>query len=191
MSYHIYTTPALVCGVVDQNQADRSYLLLTEALGMVWANARSVREERSRQRYALQPFSYITVSLIRGKSGWRIGSVVPGENYYQLATTREQRTGVTHLIKTARQYIRGEEAHQSLYKEVQFGCEKILQAGIVPVEHIVLVVTTRILMQLGYVAVPAYLSNRLNDSAVPSILHESEVNKLEQLIKNASTVSHL
>ena len=38
---------------------------------MVLAAARSVREEKSRQRYALQEFALVRVSLIKGKSGWR------------------------------------------------------------------------------------------------------------------------
>lgn len=56
MAYETYTTEALVCGTFNRNTADRSYLLFTREAGMLYADARSVREERSRQRYALRTF---------------------------------------------------------------------------------------------------------------------------------------
>jgi len=88
MSYATYTTEALVCGSRNNNTSDRAYLLFTEEVGMIWASARSVREERSKQRYALQDFSLIRVSLVKGKSGWRIGSVEATCNPFMEARSR-------------------------------------------------------------------------------------------------------
>lgn len=191
MSYHIYTTAAFVCGAVDQNQSDRAYLLFTDTLGMVWATARSVREERSRQRYALQPFSKITVSLIRGKTGWRIGSVVPDLNFYQLATDRAQRTAISQLFKLTRQYVHGEEANHQLFQELQQGCHCVLHSDNTPPDHIVLISTVRMLQLLGYVATPYEISTRLQETMSTSPLLPSEIQVLEEVIKTASTASHL
>ena len=63
MSYQTYTTEALVCGTYDRNTADRSYRLFARELGMLFADARSVRLEKSRQRMALSDFSLVRVSL--------------------------------------------------------------------------------------------------------------------------------
>ena len=72
MSYQTYITDAVVVGSYASNTADKSYLLFTKRAGMLYATARSVREERSKQRYALQDFSHITVTLVKGKGGWCI-----------------------------------------------------------------------------------------------------------------------
>ena len=56
MAYVTYTTLALVCGTFDQKTSDRSYMLFTREAGMLFASARSVREERSKQRYASTRF---------------------------------------------------------------------------------------------------------------------------------------
>jgi recombinational DNA repair protein (RecF pathway) len=191
MAYHIYTTEAIICGSFDQGQSDRTYLLFTAALGMVFATARSVREERSRQRYALQPFSEVTVSLIHGKSGWRIGSVVPGINYYQSAPSRDARIGLTNLIKVVRQYVRGEQAEPALYKELQLGCQSIIRAHALPVDQQVIIITTRLLEHLGYVAVPPHLVPVVRETAEVATLPSTAFTELALLIKQASTASHL
>ena len=81
MAYATYTTQALVCGTFDRNTADRSYRLFTREFGMVWADARSVRLEKSKQRSALTDFSVVRISLVRGKAGWKIGSVIAQQNF--------------------------------------------------------------------------------------------------------------
>jgi DNA repair protein RecO len=190
MSYHMYTTEALVCGVAEQHQSDCSYLLFTKDLGMIWASARSVREERSRQRYALQLFSVITISLLRGKSGWKIGSVISLQNYYHCTKNRDERNAVVRLFKVVRQYIHGEEANESLFKELQQGCQLICESNQKNVEHIAIMYTVRMLRLLGYVDVTPEMVNKLSDP-VNTILDGEDVVLLNAIIKNASSVSHL
>jgi recombinational DNA repair protein (RecF pathway) len=115
MAYSTYTTEAIVCGTRDRNTTDRSYLLFTREGGMLYAEARGVRREGSRQRYALQDFSRVRISLIRGKSGWRIGSVESLENYYTGAADRAARGSVVTFVKLLRRFARGEEPMVSVY----------------------------------------------------------------------------
>lgn len=115
MSYQTYITEALVCGNFDHNTADRNYLLFTKEAGMLYASARSVREEKSKQRYALQDFSLITVSLVKGKTGWRIGSVEACDNYFLLAESREARGSVVAIFKLLRRLVQGEEAVPEIF----------------------------------------------------------------------------
>lgn len=126
MSYVTYTTEAIVCGSFDQNTADRSFLLFTKDAGMLFAVAKSVREERSLQRPALQDFSRIRVSLIKGKTGWRVGSVEAVSNDYARATTREMRGSVVTLYRLLRRFIRGEEPVGDLYGVVADSLDVLL-----------------------------------------------------------------
>ena len=72
MSHVVYTTHALVLGSSQVQDADKLFWLLTEELGLVFASAKSVREETSKLRYALQDLSFVRVSLVRGRGLWRI-----------------------------------------------------------------------------------------------------------------------
>jgi len=85
-----------------QNTSDKSFLLFTRDNGMLFATAKSVREEVSKQRQALQDFSRIRVSLVKGKTGWRIGSVESLRNDFSAAYDRETRGSVVSLYRLLR-----------------------------------------------------------------------------------------
>ncbi len=150
MSYHTYTTEAVVCGTYRHNTDDCSYLLFTRAHGMVFATARSVRLERSRQRYALQDFAYITVSLVKGKSGWRVGSVEARGNFFTPLTARHTRAAAVQIITITRRLVLGEEAYEGLFGD----CVAALQALQVREKDAAMIAdlyTFRALWRLGYV----------------------------------------
>jgi recombinational DNA repair protein (RecF pathway) len=117
VAYATYTTNAIVCGSRDSDTADRSYLLFTERAGMLWATARSVRLEVSKQRFALQDFSVVRVSLVRGKSGWRIGSVESLGNPFLAARNRETRTFFQQLTRLLRRFLHGEESTPAIFAD--------------------------------------------------------------------------
>lgn len=193
MSYQVYTTEAIVCGSFDSNTADKSYLLFTRSAGMVYATARSAREERSRQRYALQDFSHITVSLVQGKSGWRIGSVDTVTNFFSRADNREVRGSVVRLVKYLRRYIQGEESNQVLFDDVLTGLDTISSATANNPAAYEQFLMVRILHILGYVALPAeYVSIFARPLlGVPVHEYESAAIHCGPLIATAQTASHL
>ena len=117
MAYVTYTTEAIVCGTYDRNTADRSYRLFTRELGMLYADARSVRKEESKQRQALSDFSHIKVSLVKGKGGWKIGSVIETRNFYGHALDQAARGSVVKIIRLIRRFVAGEEEHADLFDE--------------------------------------------------------------------------
>lgn len=150
MSYQTYTTEALVCGTFNRNTADRSFLLFTREAGMLYADARSVREERSKQRYSLQDFSLIRVSLIKGKAGWKIGSVESLINYYTTAPDKAARGSVVLIYRQLRRFFSGEEAAPALFDYVKESLTTLAQ----PVAHrewVEKIVQARVLTELGYV----------------------------------------
>lgn len=192
MSYVTYTTEALVCGSFDQNTSDKSFLLFTRDNGMLFATAKSVREEVSKQRHALQDFSRIRVSLVKGKTGWRIGSVESLKNDFSGAPDRETRGSVVLLYRLLRRFIRGEEASTELY---DFVVEALTVVGQPQPNRAVLdlFIQVKVLSMLGYVdeaSIPVSLQNR-SISDVVMAASPATVAQLEVLIGKATESSHL
>ena len=150
MAYVTYTTQAIVCGTYDRNTFDRSYRLFTRELGMLYANARSVRKESSLQRMALQDFSLIKVSLVKGKGGWKIGSVTEVKNYYGHAIDKEARGSVVKIMRLIRRFLAGEETHIELFDECIAALE-LFAGALTDRTCYEQVYTQRILAQLGYI----------------------------------------
>jgi recombinational DNA repair protein (RecF pathway) len=149
MAYQTYITEALVCGSNDRNTADRSFLLFTRDAGMVYAGAKSVREERSKQRYALQECSHVRVTLVRGKSGWKIAGAEPIQNFYALTETRETRGFLRDVIVLLRRVLHGETAHEEIFDDVIAACTR---SHTYDKKKLETVLSLRILHRLGYVA---------------------------------------
>lgn len=192
LSYATYITKAIVCGSFEQGTADKSFLLFTREAGMLYATARSVREERSKQRCALQDFSRIRVSLVKGKVGWRVGSVEVEQNDFALAEDREVRASVAIIYRLLRRFIRGEEVHVGLYDFVIEALDELLrpQSNRRLVE---LFVQVKILFLLGYVD-EKVIPKALQTCSVGQVLdfaEEVSMSTLEQIIKHSAEISHL
>lgn len=151
MSYKTYTTEAIVCGSVHHNTSDKNYLLFTKDAGMVWASARSVREERSKQRCALQDFSHIRVSLIKGKSGWRVGSVESYGNAFMDAESRMQRGRVNFTVAQLRRYVHGEIPLPKVYDDA-FELMQSMETAAEQNIQVQQIFSVRLLAELGYIA---------------------------------------
>jgi recombinational DNA repair protein (RecF pathway) len=192
MTYITYTTDALVCGAFDRNTADRSYLLFTREAGMLFADAKSVREERSKQRFALQEFSQIRVSLIKGKHTWKVGSVEASHNDYTEAVSRAARGSVTAVYRTLRRFIQGEEASPRLYdfcaEVLTFVAEDISERPFVD-----LYVQICLMRELGYVraeSIPEVL-REVPLAEVPALASERLMAELTILYEHATESSQL
>lgn len=192
MSYSTYTTEAIVCGTRDRNTTDRSFLLFTQSGGMLYAEARAVRRENSKQRSALQDFTRVRISLIRGKSGWRVGSVEALENYYAMSADREARGSVVGLVKMLRRFARGEEAMEEVYDFIKAS----LALLVVPQAERAFLdayIQVHFLAQLGYVALgtlPAPLQRA--DVAKAGVLASKDYEALLRIqLESAVSHSHL
>lgn len=195
MAYQTYTTDAIVCGSRHLYTADRSYLLFTRELGMLWATARSVREERSRQRYALQDFSLIRVSLVKGKGGWRVGSTEALGNPFLAAEARSARAGIAYVVRQLRRYIHGEQPIPIAYDDVAATLTAVASLAdpltIAPWQQVCLV---RLLYALGYVGEQPVLRPLFTASSVSTAV-DAFVPAMEGAIvrahQAAKEVSHL
>lgn len=191
MAYATYTTEALVCGTFDRNTADRSYLLFTKDAGMLYADARSVRTEKSKQRFALQDFSAIRVSLVKGKAGWKIGSVEAQTNHYMKATDKAARGSVVNVYRWLRRFIKGEEAAPELYEYI-LSALAVVTKDVPERLYVEDVIKLRILTELGYVDKKKVPASVLEE---PSDIVEADKSKdeviIERLLSQAVSSSHL
>jgi len=190
MAYQIYITDALVCSSRANNTSDKSYLLFTREAGMLWASARSVRVEKSKQRYALQEFSLARVSLVRGKGGWKVTGAEPITNLYFATTTREERAVIRNIVRTLHRFVQGETPIPTMYDDVVGALSE--QSTLT--QQLEVLLTLRILSTLGYIA-PS-LSNRALIEApsalgILSTMTESHEESGRESIAEAFTVSHL
>lgn len=193
MAYATYTTDALVCGTFDRNTADRSYLLFTREAGMLYADARSAREERSRQRYSLQDFSLVRVSLVKGKGGWKVGSIQALHNFYHEAADQAARGSVVSVFRLLRRFFKGEEPAPELFDYVLQAIAR-LTADQPDRLFLQMIIQVHILAELGYVdsqLLPAALQERSVECLDTMSYSETDERIIEQLYTQAVSVSHL
>lgn len=192
MSYKTYTTKALVCGTRNRNTSDGSFLLFTREAGMLFAEARSIRLEKSRQRYALQDFSLVRVSLIKGRYTWKIGSIEASQNYYQSAVDKVARGSVVSIFRLLRRFLRGEEAHQSLFDYVEEALPH-LSKDISERNFVETAVKLKILGFLGYVDTQKITSELYDCKPVELLNHHTfqSEKQVGKLYEHAITSSHL
>jgi recombinational DNA repair protein (RecF pathway) len=191
MSYRSYITDIIVCGARPHQSSDRSYLLFTRVAGMIYATAKSVREERSKQRYALQEFSYGRATLIHGRSGWKVAGVEAYGNLFTAATTRGERALVRGLVSLVRRTMQGEEAHPEVFDDVR-DCLKTGPAALAADRERIL--SLRVLHRLGYVAaVPAVMELVTPPSLPPMLVGLTDETRriVDEAVAHALSESHL
>ncbi len=193
MSYKTYTTEAIVCGSTHHNTSDKHYLLFCRDAGMVYASARSVREERSKQRYALQDFSHVRISLLKGKNGWRVGSVESFGNAFLRAENRAQRGHINFLFNQLRRYVHGEVPVPRAYADMEwiFAHQGALQQEGVLIQQLFVL---RLLAELGYIASEESWKSLLTAPTIQeacSAYVPAMEGAIARVIRSAAEASHL
>jgi DNA repair protein RecO len=112
MSYHIYTTKGLVLAERPIREADRIYTVLTRDLGLVHATALGVRNGSSKLRGNMEPFSLVSLSLIRGKDHWRVTSA---ESIQRISSS----PNVVRPLALVEKLVQGEAPHPELFDVVE------------------------------------------------------------------------
>jgi len=192
MSHKTYTTEAIVCGSFQKRTTDLSYRLFTKDFGMLLATARGVRKESSRQRYALQDFSYLKLSLIKGKNGWIVGSIEPYENFYHRAESKEARGSVVALCRFLSRFVVGNQTDDEMFTYVTKSLA-MLANQMENRSFARLVVEVNLLSRLGYVKEKSIPKELLMASPAVAIGHygTDKEDTLRQLYTQAITVSQL
>ena len=192
MAYQTYTTRALVLNTYERTGPDKTVQLFTESTGMLYARAVGVRNEKSKMRYALQPFSLVLVTLVRGKVEWRIIGVESMRNIFFDAKSRIARSQVSECVKLIERFVKGEERHTRLYTLLEDG---ILHISNDPSPDALLALRLRLLHELGYVSSndackAICFADTLGD-AIQTLTETDSHTEAEKSVASALTVSHL
>ena len=165
MAHETYKTEGFVLGGVATGEAHRYISLYTKELGLVRGVARSVREERSKLRYALQDFSYGRFSLVRGKEVWRVvGAEAEWNLYHACALDRERVRIAASAFVLLRRLLQGEGENRILWDALLSGAAFLREytddASTLDIfEHVFVL---QILYALGYVRRPSRFEELLD-----------------------------
>ncbi|HEU5114995.1 MAG TPA: recombination protein O N-terminal domain-containing protein [Candidatus Paceibacterota bacterium] len=112
MSYAVYTTKGFILGSSPSGEASKLYSIYTEDFGLVRAKAQGVRLVQSKLRYNLDDYSFLTLSLVKGKEVWRI----TGAEAAGAASKNKEATLVrARVLSLVRRLVHGEERNDELF----------------------------------------------------------------------------
>ncbi len=151
MSYHIYTTEGIIIKRTVFGEANLLLYILTSDLGLIMASARSARLSVSKLRPSLQEGANITISCVKGKSGWKVTNASYIQNFYF-----DNRNYVHKVIANIKslliKMIPGEFNNQSIFKITKEAFEAVSRIDDKVVVNFETIVVTRVLFELGYLA---------------------------------------
>lgn len=151
MAYQIYTTEAIILKRIPYD-ANVSYLLFTKDFGLISALATGVRKSESKLRYALQEYSQIQISLVKGRSTWRITSAVLLENLFLHAETEAAKSVIARICTQVMRLVVGQEKDEQLFDTIQSGLLELSKAPGSAVSTLEILIMLRMLHLLGYVS---------------------------------------
>jgi recombinational DNA repair protein (RecF pathway) len=154
MFHHTYNSPAFVLGSTPAGESSRFVFLFTKELGLVGAHAQNTRHVSSKLRYSLNAPARSVVSLVRGKSTWRLTNAMPDKGFYFIFKEQPEKQKLcTRIFSLIKKLLAGEESNPELFtlvdnfliflEETELGGEEL--------KNIEAVVMLRILYMLGYI----------------------------------------
>jgi recombinational DNA repair protein (RecF pathway) len=190
MSYHVYTTRALVLSYTSTKEADRLYNILTRDLGVIRASARAVRKEMSKLRGALEPYSILNISLIKGRGEWKITS---GSLEYSIKNLgKDFFLAFVRALTLLEKLVAGESKHPEILDTIDnfVNLSKTLRKEDTEAMEILLVAS--VLNHLGYVSIHGFEPKLFSDIDADSInLVKENKSKLVKAINDGITASGL
>lgn len=150
--YQKYHTDALVLGSRESGEADKVITLYTKDFGLVRARASAVRTEISRMRYALQNYTRSSVSLVRGKHGWRVvGGIAKKSSTGEYSSL----AAFARIAELTKRLVTGEEENPYLFAALSEAHAALMQHPCPARATIEIVCVARMLYSLGYISADA------------------------------------
>lgn len=195
MSHHIYHTRGLILGSIPIGESNKFYKIFTEELGLVWASAQAVRMEKSKLRYSLQDFSWVTLDLVKGREVWRITSAREEVSCPALKANAGCFKIFICLCALISRMIHGERQEKEIFADI-FNLADFLESTNLPdglASSLETLATARILVHLGYLG--DVLNNRFIKIEKWSLdileMFEDEREMVASKINEALNASHL
>ena len=166
--------------------------LYTRDFGLVRARARGIRSAKSKMRYALQNYSVANVSLVSGKTGWRLaGAAALGNSKVRNMKGMMAFARIAGLVV---RFVAGEEANKELFDILREARSVLSEERCEAWATIELVCVARVLYALGYISNEALKSALLTHTAyADEHLREAELVRDELLssVNRAISETHL
>ncbi len=195
MSYHIYTTDGIILKRTGFGEANILLHVLTEELGLVIASARSARLAVSKLRPALQEYAHVSVSVIHGKSGWKVTNVAGKSNFFFDLQGSSLQKVLARIVSVLLQMIPGESPHPEIFETVCSGFEFLKTISETDISSFEILMVLRILYELGYVARNPAVEPFIQNSTIwhSSVLQNTSMEKkrLVEIINKALKESQL
>lgn len=183
MSYQKYTTEAVVLNSFQRGESDKVLVLYTCEFGLLYARAAGIRREGSRMRYAVQDFAHASVSLVRGKGGWRLAGA-SALRTASLPLTRGGAKRYAHITQLVRRLVHGEGENTRLFETLTEARRSL--AAFPKEQHstIELISVARILHALGYLSADALGSALFANTAFDSMQLEEAERLQKELLRS-------
>lgn len=193
--YHFHHTEAIVIATRPLKESDRRLRLFTRELGVVTATATGVRLLQSKLRYALQPYTLVTLVMVHGKQGWRVTNAVPKASLFVKEGREKSRRTIISLLGFIARFLPEGVAERNLFDFVCASCRHILDGTIVEEDEMVvrLICEYKTLYTCGYIATPAAFQSLLRIEAPSDALSFAAPIKkhLHDAVVQGVTASHL
>ena len=189
--YQKYHTDALVLGSRESGENDRVFALFTRDFGLVRARCSAVRKEKSRMRYALQNYSRVQMSLVRGKRGWRAAGAIA------VKSASGDAHGIAAFARIAEltmRLVQGQERNEYLFAALAETHDALVREKVEAFATIEIVGVARVLYALGYLSAEALETTLFAHTAyAPEHVQEAEImrDKLLSSINRAIADTHL
>ncbi len=155
MAHHIYHTDGIVISKTSVNEWDARVGVFTRELGLIFVQVKAYRRPESKLRPHLSLYSYIRLSVVRGREVWRLVGV---ENYGLTSVFvkhKSARLVVGQIINVVKRLVKGEDSHPVLFDDILGSFKQISlaveQERYLELENIELVTLLRVLHHLGYI----------------------------------------
>jgi DNA repair protein RecO len=151
MSYHVYTTEGIILKRTPFGEANILLHIFTKDLGLIIASARSARLSVSKLRTALQEGSFVIISCVKGKGGWKVtNATYQSSLFFDLPEYTHK--VVAQVFKMLLKMIVGESPDSKTFEVVSSGFNYLKKLQEDNTTEFEILMVLRILNRLGYIA---------------------------------------
>jgi DNA repair protein RecO len=197
--YHIYRTKAIVIAEKSIKDDDKYLFLLTKDFGLIRASALGIRKNLSKLKFALQVFSIADISLVRGKSGYRITNAQIEKNVFYVDNSKDFIKSLSQVFNLLQRLIQGEEFNPEIYNHTEsviyYFIKEFKSFYIQKAQDLEIILVSKILYELGYFdktqQIKAFIEEKINENHFKYLEKEANRKKLVSEINKAIKNSHL
>jgi recombinational DNA repair protein (RecF pathway) len=181
---HIYTTKAFIIKSQPTGEANKLYFLLTRDLGFIIASAQGIRLDKSKLKGHLTDFSLVNISVVRGKSMWRIiGVDTIQQNIFK--NNKQEMLVLKNISSLLLRLLHGEDKNEELFNVIEYFHSFLLKNRISSneLQSLETIIVSRILYQLGYFKKDFGLSGIIHTNNISEEMLNSFNDKRREVIK--------